>query len=176
LRESTRDTAVDRLIELAREDQAAPRNLPPEPQPVPTAPEEPVVRDLSLEDQKDPRPSMWRSLLQLRVLLPYVSRLLPLLDSGFAAAPDTRHFDQSITEVQTGHRELSQQVQDQSAQLKRVEDQLTKLRESVERNATDSQEILESVQALSRTVRILGGVTIALVVVIVGLVCFLVFR
>ncbi len=116
MRDASRDTAVDRLIELAREDKSGPKAAMPIPAHLPT--------DLSLEDQKDPRPSMWRSLLQLRVLLPYVSRLLPLLDSGFAHAPDTRHLDQSVAEVQAGNRELSQQVLDQTVLVKRVEEHL----------------------------------------------------
>jgi septal ring factor EnvC (AmiA/AmiB activator) len=118
---------------------------------------------------------MWRSLLQLRVLLPYVSRLLPLLDSGFAPAPDTRHFDQSVAEVQASHRELTQQVQDQSAHLKRVEEQLTKLRESIDRNAVDSEQITHDIRALGRTVRLLGGIAIALLVIVIGLVSFKLF-
>ena len=138
--------------------------------------EEPVIRDLSLEDQKDPRPSMWRSLLQLRVLIPYVSRLLPLLDSGFAAPHDTRHFDQGVAEVQSGHRELSQLVQDQSAQMKRVEEQVTRLRESFERNATDMQDIVEEVRVVGKAVRLMGILALALLVVLIGLVSYVAFR
>ena len=186
MRETSRDTAVDRLIELAREDRPPARDLTPAPAPVPAprveepkpaaAPAaEPVSRELSLEDQKDPRPSMWRSLLQLRVLLPYVSRLLPLLDSGFAPAPDTRHFDQGVAEVQAGHREIAQQVQDQAAQLKRVEEQLVKLREAVERNAFDPEPIIDDIRALASTVRLLGSFTIALLVVAVALLGYKLF-
>ena len=38
--------------------------------------------------QKGAPRSMWEILLQLRVLLPYVTRLLPLLDPGLRSGPD----------------------------------------------------------------------------------------
>lgn len=119
---------------------------------------------------------MWRSLLQLRVLLPYVSRLLPLLEGGFAHAPDTRHLDRSVAEVQAANRELSQQVLDQTALVKRVEEQLSKLRETIERNAVDAQELSQTLRLLQKAVRTTATVNIGLLVLLVGLVAYSIFR
>jgi hypothetical protein len=60
-----RESAVDRLIELASD-------------------EKPAVKPaemLALEELKESDTNaMWKTLLQLKSVLPYVSRLLPLLD------------------------------------------------------------------------------------------------
>src|SRR5271163_3703340 len=98
---------IDRLIELASDERP----------PGPVLADEPVssTHALFLEDQKDPRPSMWRVLLQLRVLLPHLAKALPLIERGLlganftgqAASVDTSHFDRGIAATQAGQRDIS---------------------------------------------------------------------
>src|SRR5271169_6796589 len=115
---SNQVSEIDRLIELASDDRP----------PGPVVADHPVsaTRTLSLEDQKDPSPSMWRVLLQLRVLLPYLAKVLPLVERGLlgtnitgqAPSVDTSHFDRGIAATQAAQRDMSSALASQSADIK----------------------------------------------------------
>src|SRR5271169_3489279 len=124
---------IDRLIELASDER--PPGL--------AIANDPIVSThaLSLEDQKDPRPSMWRVLLQLRVLLPHLAKVLPLIERGLlgtnftgqAASVDTSHFDRGIDATQNAQREISRALKAQTADIKFLQEQLTWLSKSMEK-------------------------------------------
>src|ERR1700743_2581305 len=81
--------------------------------------------------------SMWEILLQLRVLLPYLARVGPLLEPLLDRAvpkPDTG-LSQKLTAIQTSSRHLEGQARNQSVQLERIEQQLAPLRSALETNA-----------------------------------------
>jgi hypothetical protein len=91
---------------------------------------------------------MWEILLQLRVLLPYVARLLPLLDSGLRSGPDLSEFSQGIAGLQTGGRELEVQARNQALQLERIEQQMSRLRVVHENSIEESRKLLAEVRSL----------------------------
>lgn len=151
--------------------------------PLEAATEVPKVRDLprdlphDLTHKEDKSPSMWRVLLQLRVLLPYLSRLVPLLDgSSHQSAAQSQELHQGLADVQSGHRELRAHLQDQTVQMKRVEEQLERLRETTERNTLEQQELIEDLKSFAGTIKSLAFLGILLLLTNVGLVIYLVVR
>jgi hypothetical protein len=128
---------------------------------------------LALEKPEKGR-SMWELLMQLRVLLPYLARLLPLLDGG-AAKPSTelRALQLSVTELQTGNRDLEVQARNQALQMERIEAQMTRLRTAHENAAEESRKVYDEVRTLRRLLLGMGILTIVLLLITAGLVSFL---
>ena len=144
--------------------------------------------DYALEESKGGAPSIWRSLMHLKLLLPYVSKLLPILDGNFsnalAPAPaakldlsEIHHAVETVNrgflDLQAGNRDIKTQVQEQSTQLKRIDDQLLKLRDSTERNTMEHQELVEDLRSASKLVRSLSTVMIVLMIVVTAMVAFM---
>jgi hypothetical protein len=177
---ASRASAVDRLIELAGD---------VKPSPAPSSVSEIVaLSDLGVEktseatringeeshiEPKDADESaMWKVFLQFKSVLPYVSRLLPLLDIGLGHVQQqnsgvSQEMRQGVTSIQVAQRETRVTLQDQGVQLKRVEDQLSRMREASEKNAFEHAELVEDVKSLSNMVRVIGaGLAILLVVLI----------
>ena len=143
----------------------------------------------ALEEQKPEQPSLWRSILQLRVLLPYLGKILPMLEGNMAnvstalvSAPKqdltevTRSFSEvnkGFLDLQAGHREIRTHVQEQTVQLKRIDDQLLRLRESTERNTMEHQELVEDLRSASKLVRTLSTVMIVLMLGVTAMVIFM---
>ncbi|MGC2401275.1 MAG: hypothetical protein WA510_15885, partial [Acidobacteriaceae bacterium] len=101
------------------------------------------VAPLTLEKaEKGSHRSMWELLLQLRVLLPYLARLVPLieplLDRATAKQPDLPDISGSITALQTGNRDLEVQARNQALQLERIEQELGRLRLAQENSIEES--------------------------------------
>jgi len=155
---------IDRLIELASDDKprhAVVTEMPHHNQ---------ASRSLrSQEDQKDDKPSMWRVLLQLRVLLPYLARMLPVLErsvlgtnvlSGAAPAQqrlDTTRLDEGLAGLEDAHKDLTVQLRNQSlelknqsAELKFLQEQVGWLGKSLDKHAQRQEEIAESIASLRR--------------------------
>jgi hypothetical protein len=128
--------------------------------------------------------SLQRAAAMLRSALPFVQRLLPLLDGNIATtvssllaprphpqAPPSAKLDlapieDGLAELQTQHQNLRDQVMEQNNSLKRVEDQLEMVREATDRNTLEQQELLEDLKAFGNKVKIV--VIIALLLVAVG--------
>ena len=128
--------------------------------------------------------SLQRAISALRSALPFVQRLLPLLDGNIAStvsnllaprphpqAPPSAKLDlapieDGLADLQTQHQNLRDQVMEQNNSLKRVEDQLEMVREATDRNTLEQQELLEDLKAFGNKVKIV--VIIALVLVAVG--------
>jgi t-SNARE complex subunit (syntaxin) len=122
----------------------------------------------------------------LRNALPFVQRLLPLLDGNIATTVSSllasRHHPQAqpsakldlvpiedgLAELQTQHQNLRDQVMEQNTSLKRVEDQLEMVREATDRNTLEQQELLEDLKAFGNKVKFV--VVIALLLVALGFV------
>ncbi|MGH9604921.1 MAG: hypothetical protein ACRD3N_04400 [Terracidiphilus sp.] len=100
--------------------------------------------------------------------LPFMQRLLPLLDGNVgtavsnilashaqnspaqaASAAALAPLEDGLADLQTQHRELRSQVADQNTSLKRVEDQLEMVREATDRNTLEQQELLEDLKTFS---------------------------
>src|SRR5271168_3518292 len=163
---------IDRLIELASDERP----------PGPVIADDPVssTHALSLEDQKDPHPSMWRVLLQLRVLLPYLAKVLPLLErgllgtniTGHAASVDTSHFDRGIAATQAAQRDISAGLKTQTADIKFLQEQLTWLSKSLEKETLQREKLAETLDLLLKLVKIWAMAIFVLLVALIGLVGF----
>lgn len=141
----------------------------------PAEEEAPPVRDLTHKEDKSP--PMWRVLLQLRVLLPYLSKLVPLLDgSAQQNTAQVHEMQHGLTEMQTGHREIRTQLQDQTVQMKRVEEQLERLRDTTERNTLEQQELIEDLKSFAGTFKAIAVIGLLLVLANTGLLVYLLVR
>ncbi len=106
---------------------------------------------------------MWELLLQLRVLVPYLVRIVPLLDRGLLkGSPDITELTKGIAEMQNGSRDLEVQARNQALQLERIEQQLTRLRVVQENDLEDSRK-------LSSEIRSLRGMLFAMAIFLVAL-------
>ena len=98
-----------------------------------------------------------------------LAQLLNFVD-GSSAAQSAAHEDMQhgLTEIQTAQRELQLHVQDQTIGMRRLEEQITLLRQTAERNATEHSELVEDVKSLGNLIRSIGaGLAILLIVLIV---------
>jgi hypothetical protein len=110
-----------------------------------------------------------RAISAVRAALPYVQRILPLLDGNVGTAVSnflTPHHHappplppvnlapiaDGLAELQTQHRELHDQVVEQNTSLKRVEDKLEKVREATDRNTLEQQELMEDLKVVGKKV------------------------
>ena len=97
---------------------------------------------------------MWKLLLQLKPLLPHLARLLPLLDIGLGPAQNaglSNEVRQTVAKIQAIQQRLNIAVQDQSVQLKRLEEELTRLRETSEKQAAAQTKLVEGVRLSRQT-------------------------
>jgi hypothetical protein len=128
--------------------------------------------------------SLARTVSALRTALPFVQRLLPLLDGTMTAAVSsllTPHaqphppaaptkvglepVEHGISELQSQQNQLKAQVAEQNNSIKRVEDQLELVREATDRNTLEQQELLEDLKAFSNGIKIVAIITLGLVAV-----------
>ncbi|MGD0479762.1 MAG: hypothetical protein ABSA42_06295 [Terracidiphilus sp.] len=126
-----------------------------------------------------------RAVAAFRSALPFVQRLLPLLDGNIAStvsnllAPQHRPqapppsakldlvpIEDGLADLRTQHERLRNQVLEQNNSLKRVEDQLEMVREATDRNTLEQQELLDALKAFGKKVKIV--VILALLLVAVG--------
>ncbi len=125
---------------------------------------------------------MQRAMNAVRAVMPVVQRLLPLLEGNVLTAisnvlaprppapppapkVDLAPLESGLTELQTQHRGLRDQVIEQNATLKRVEDQLEFVREATDRNTLEQQELLEDLKLFSRKVKIFAAIGIGMLVI-----------
>jgi hypothetical protein len=126
-----------------------------------------------------------RAVSVFRSALPFVQRLLPLLDGNIAStvsnllaprhhpqAPpsaklDLEPIEDGLADLRTQHERLRNQVMEQNNSLKRVEDQLEMVREATDRNTLEQQELLEALKSFGKKVKIVA--IIALVLIAVGI-------
>jgi hypothetical protein len=145
----------------------------------------PPGRALSINFAPDPAdgPSaIARALGTLRSALPFVQKLLPLLDGNIATAVAnmlTPHphvapppppvnlapIEDGLMELQSQHKELRDQVVEQNSSLKRVEDQLEMVREATDRNTLEQQELLEDLKVVGNKVNVFALIALGLLAV-----------
>lgn len=139
---------------------------------------EEAVPSLAIEKaEKGRQRSMWELLLQLRVLLPYLARLAPLLDRGLIKpAADLGELHKEIAAVHTGNRELEVQARNQAIQMERIEQQLARLRVVHESSMEENQSLMAGIRSFRRWMITLAVVIVILLLVSVGMVTFLVMH
>jgi hypothetical protein len=154
----------------------------------------PPAPELALARKTPPveRPSGFqRAAGVLRAALPYVQRILPLLDGNVGtavsnvlspyqqmpAAPpvDLEPIEDSLAELQMQHRALRNQFLEQNALVKRIGEQVETVRESADRNAREQDELLDSLAAVRKRFSRFALIGLALVAasLLLNLVLFL---
>ena len=139
---------------------------------------EPALPPLSLEKaEKGSHRSMWELLLQLRVLLPYLARVVPLLDRGLLkASPDITELTKGIAEMQNGSRDLEVQARNQALQLERIEQQMARLRVVHENGIEESRKLSSEIRSLRSWLFAMAILLVVLLLASVGLLTFLVIH
>lgn len=119
--------------------------------------------------------------------VPFVQKLLPLLDGQIASAVanllarphtpaprvDLQPIENGISELQMQQANLKDQIADQNASLKRVEDHLDMVREATDRNTLEQQELIEDLKAITSRVNRFALLFVGLLVISVVLNIFL---
>jgi hypothetical protein len=143
-------------------------------------PDDPVAKalpSLALEKaEKGSHRSMWELLLQLRVLLPYLARIVPLLDRTLLKSPEITELTKEIAEMQNGSRDLEVQARNQALQLERIEQQMVRLRVVHENGLEESHRLASEVRSLRSWLFGMAILLVVLILVSVGLLTFLVVR
>ncbi len=172
--------SVEGVVNRITPSPAPPRALPT-PRPAPT----PSSQSSGLE----------RVVNVVRTAIPIVQRLLPLIDGNVATAvagllaPRFRTqpappavnlapLEEGMASLQMQHRGLREEVIEQNASLKRVEDRLEMVREATDRNTLEQHELLDDLKVLSRKVKIfaIAGFTLLAVGFALELILFLHLR
>jgi hypothetical protein len=139
---------------------------------------EPALPPLSLEKaEKGSHRSMWELLLQLRVLLPYLARIVPLLDRGLLkGSSEITELSKGIAEMRDGSRDLEVQARNQALQLERIEQQMARLRVVQENNMEENRKLFSEIRSLRSSLFAVAILLVVLLLVSVGLLTFLVIH
>ena len=138
---------------------------------------QPAARALSLDAAaKGSSRSMWELLLQLRVLLPYLARLAPLLDRSLGKnSPDFGDLRKEIIQVQTGTRDLEVQARNQALQMERIEQQVDRWRAVQQETLEQTQKLTAELGSFRRRLTALASAVLVLLlactVMMIVLVC-----
>ena len=155
----------------------------------------PLGRSLSNaqgESPNDALSSAQRAMNVLKMAMPLVQKILPLLDGNFGTAisnmvaphlqrpaqpttvtVDLAPIEDSLNALQVQQSELREQVVEQNTSLKRVEDQLEMVREATDRNTLEQQELLEDLKTVGNKVNLVAIIALGLLAVSVLLNLFL---
>jgi hypothetical protein len=101
-----------------------------------------------------------------------VAQLLNFVESGTTttqAAAESEELHHELSEIQTNHRQLGLQVQNQTVEMKRLEEQIALLREASERNAAAHAALVKDVRSLGHLVRVFGSALAILILVLIAL-------
>ena len=132
---------------------------------------------LALEKaEKGSHRSMWELLLQLRVLLPYLSHLAPLLERSSKGSPELSQMARGMAAIQAGSREIETLTRNQTLQLERIEERLTHLQVAHQQVAEESRVFFTEMQAFRRWIILITGVICVLVGATAGMVAYLLLR
>jgi hypothetical protein len=118
----------------------------------------------------------------LRGALPFVHKILPLLDGNIGTAVSnilTPHpqpppppppvnlepLEDGLAELRSQHRDLRNQIVEQNSSLKRVEDHLEMVREATDRNTLEQQELLEDLKSVGNKVNMFALLALVLLAV-----------
>ncbi len=118
--------------------------------------------------------SAWKALLRIGSVLPWMAKTLPAGEAGITAdgAGAPGEVRQDVAGLRLVQYEIRTTVQDHTLQLKRMDEQLGRIRESLESRSSDS-DLVENVESMNKMVRIVGAGLGALVLVLILLVAIL---
>ncbi len=145
------------------------------------APETEPLPESRLDSEAE-SPNVQRAASFLRTVIPFVQRLLPLLDGNIGSAVsnllaphphaqpspapvkvDLVPLEDGLAELRSQQHGLRLQVTEQNTSLKRVEDQLELVREATDRNTLEQQELLEDMKAFETRMKFVAFLVLALV-------------
>ena len=128
--------------------------------------------------------SMWKLLLQLRPFLPYLARLVPMLDvavgplqSAGISSDVRKAVAQSMAEsaanlqpIQRALNTATSALDQQSAQLKALEDELARLQQASEKAAAAQLSLSNDLRSLTRLIQIagLGGIALLIALIVMA--------
>ncbi len=131
-----------------------------------------------------------RAVGTLKMAIPFLQRILPLLDGNVATAVsnllgphpaqaqprlDLAPIEDGLAELNAEHHELREQVAEQNASLKRVEDQLEMVREATDRNTLEQQELMEDLKTVGNKVNAFAMIALVLlgISIVINVILFL---
>ena len=123
---------------------------------------------------------MWKTLVQFKGWLPVVTSLLPVLDmaSGRSGSDTSDEMKDTMDGLLVSHRDVRATLQNQTAELKRVEEEVAKLRDATDKTAFEQTAMSDDVKSMQRLVKnasLYLGILLGLLVAVVGYMAFLVF-
>jgi hypothetical protein len=138
----------------------------------------------------EPPSTLQRAVNVFRAALPYVQRVLPLLDGNVGTAVsnilaprphtpppvDLAPMQNGLTRLQTQHLDLRNQIAEQNAALKKVEDQLQMVREATDRNTLEQQEMIGDLKSVGKKVNLFAWTAISLLLLSLVMNGYLVFH
>ena len=158
--------------------------------PVPAQQERSLARPVEAPPQDIPAGVM-RTVAVLRAAMPYVQRLLPLLDGNVGTAlsnllnpqpevpaiepqpqVDIAPIENMLVELKTQHKELREQAIEQEASLVRIGDHLEMLRNSTDRNTLEQQELIEDLRGVGSKINFVAWVGVGLLAISVAVNAF----
>lgn len=122
-----------------------------------------------------------RSLAQLRSLLPYAAKILPVL-TGVAIGeipvqrPDLSALNRHFGEMQSENRGLRSRMEGQGEQLGHIQDQLDRLTLAIETTRGQQQELAATFHGLAGLLKRLLFAVLFLLIVITALCVLMLFR
>ena len=138
-------------------------------------PEELQELEHAMEEEKPENlSSALKTLVKLGSVLPWISRAMPGAEGGAGSEMETglthegRH---EIANLRMIQYEIRSTVHDHSLQLKRMEEQVIRVRESLESGSQENMDLAESVKSTVKLLRLVGiglGVLMVVLIVMVG--------
>lgn len=124
---------------------------------------------------------MWKTLVQFKAWLPVVTRVLPLLDMARNRPQGggvTAEMQDAMEGLLVSHKDVRATLQGQTTELKRVEDEVAKLRDAMDKTTFEQTTVAEDMRSTQRMVKnasMYMGILLGLLVAVVGYMAFLVF-
>ena len=140
----------------------------------------------SAQDLASANPDAFSLQRILSQAMPFVHKMLPLIDGNIAAAlgnllaprppapppapvVNLEPIEDNLIALKAQQRDLRNQIAEQNSALKRVEDQLEMVREATDRNTLEQQELMEDLKAVGNKVNLIAVVALLLLAVSIAL-------
>jgi hypothetical protein len=123
-----------------------------------------------------------RSLSQLRALLPYAAKLLPVLtgvavgETALQQRPDLSSLNRHFGEMQSESRGLRSRVEGQSEQIERIHTRLDGVAGAIESIGQEQQELARSLRSLAGLLKGLFFAILFLLVAVTAMSVFILLR
>jgi hypothetical protein len=123
-----------------------------------------------------------RSLSQLRALLPYAAKLLPVLtgvavgETALQQRPDLSSLNRHFGEIQSESRGLRSRVEGQSEQIERIQTRLDGVAGAIESIGQEQQELAKSFRSLAGLLKGLFFAILFLLVAVAAMSVFILLR